>query len=584
MNKILTGCFILVLVVGFMAGCGGGGKGGGWGNGISDTSAPTVIPTDPASGDTLVPINRKITATFSEAMNPVTITPATFTVQDTTAGAAVTGAVTYDPTNHIATFTPTPNLAASHSFDATITSGATDLAGNAQASDRVWSFSTGVGADDITPTVSSTDPANGATDVLVNREAAATFSEAMDPLTITTATFTMRDTTDAVAVTGAVTYDAINHVATFTPTSNLAASHSFAATITSGATDLAGNALASDEVWSFTTGVAADAIAPTVSSTDPANGATGVLVNKEVTATFSEAMNPLTITTATYTMRDTTDAVAVKGAVAYNAISHIATFTPTSNLAAGHSFDATITTGAKDLAGNALAIDEVWSFTTGTTAAAGPAPVFLGAAGDFNILAGSTVTNTDTVSNPTTIDGLVGVSPGTAVTGLPTAAVPIGQIHAGDTVAAAAKVALLAAYNDAVSRSVGAISLPGNLGGLTLAPGLYVNSSTSGISGTGANAILHLDAGGDANAVWIFKMGSTLTTTTGTSIVLAGGAQAKNIFWQVGSSATLGTNSIFKGNILAAISITMTTGVNLQGRALTRTGAVTLDKNTINLP
>ena len=213
-----------------------------------------------------------------------------------------------------------------------------------------------------------------------------------------------------------------------------------------------------------------------------------------------------------------------------------------------------------------------------------PGAIFLGSAGAFNILAGSTVSNTDIVSNPTTIQGLVGVFPGSAVSGLPTAAVPVGQIHAGDTLAAAAKVDLLNAYNDAVSRSTGAISLPGNMGGLTLAPGLYVNSTSSGISGTGANAILTLDAQGNANAVWIFKMGSTLTTGSGTSIVLAGGAQAKNIFWQVGSSATLGTNSIFKGTLLAQQSITLTTGVNLQGRALTQTGAVTLDTNTITLP
>ena len=140
------------------------------------------------------------------------------------------------------------------------------------------------------------------------------------------------------------------------------------------------------------------------------------------------------------------------------------------------------------------------------------------------------------------------------------------------------------AYNDAQSRSTDAISLPGQLGGLTLAPGLYVNSSTSGISGTGPNGILTLDAGGDANAVWIFKMGSTLITDAGTSIVLAGGAQASNIYWSVGTSATLGTNSIFYGNILADQAITLTTGAVLNGRALTRIAEVTLDTNTVTKP
>jgi hypothetical protein len=150
-----------------------------------------------------------------------------------------------------------------------------------------------------------------------------------------------------------------------------------------------------------------------------------------------------------------------------------------------------------------------------------------------------------------------------------------------DPTVASAKGDLTAAYNDAQGRSLNAISLPGQLGGLTLAPGLYVNSSSTGISGTGSNAILTLDAGGNSNAVWIFKMGSTLITDGSTSIVLAGGAQAGNIYWSVGSSATLGTYSTFYGNILADQSITLNTGATLYGRALTRVAAVTLDTNII---
>lgn len=157
------------------------------------------------------------------------------------------------------------------------------------------------------------------------------------------------------------------------------------------------------------------------------------------------------------------------------------------------------------------------------------------------------------------------------------------QLHAGDPTAAAAKVDLLAAFNDAQSRSTAAISLPGQLGGLTLAPGLYVNSSSSGISGTGPNATLTLDGQGDPNAVWIFKMGSTLVTDPTTSIVcsISTGCNPENVIWQVGSSATLGVNSIFYGTILSDISITMKTGAILHGRALTRVGAVTLDTNQI---
>lgn len=211
----------------------------------------------------------------------------------------------------------------------------------------------------------------------------------------------------------------------------------------------------------------------------------------------------------------------------------------------------------------------------------GPPGVDLGSAGNFAILAGSGISNTGVT---TKITGNVGSFPTATINGLLSGNV-IGILYTvADPIVGLAKTDLTTAYNDAQGRSTSAISLPGQLGGLTLAPGLYVNSSTSGISGTGANGILTLDAGGNPNSVWIFKMGSTLITDAGTSIVLAGGAQAKNIYWSVGTSATLGTNSIFFGNILADQSITLTTGANLTGRALTRIGAVTLDTNTVTKP
>jgi len=210
-----------------------------------------------------------------------------------------------------------------------------------------------------------------------------------------------------------------------------------------------------------------------------------------------------------------------------------------------------------------------------------PAGVDLGSAGNFAVLAGSGVSNTGVTTH---IIGDVGAFPTATMNGLLAGNVDGILYTAADPIVGLAKTALTTAYNDAQSRSLNAISLPGQLGGLTLAPGLYVNSSTSGISGTGANGILTLDAGGDANAVWIFKMGSTLVTDAGTSIVLAGGAQAKNIYWSVGTSATLGTNSIFYGNILADQAITLTTGATLYGRALTRIAAVTLDSSTITKP
>jgi uncharacterized repeat protein (TIGR02543 family) len=219
------------------------------------------------------------------------------------------------------------------------------------------------------------------------------------------------------------------------------------------------------------------------------------------------------------------------------------------------------------------------NFTADVIPPSGPLAIDLGCAGPFAVLAGSTITST----GPSIITGDVGLSPGSALIGFPPGIIN-GTQQITTPIAAAAKLCLTTAYNDGQSRSLNSISLPGQLGGLTLAPGLYTNSSTSGISGTGANGILTLDAQGNANAVWIFQMGSTLTTDPATSIVLAGGAQAKNIFWIVGTSATLGTTSVFYGNILADQSITLNTGAVLNGRALTRIAAVTLDASTITKP
>jgi hypothetical protein len=198
------------------------------------------------------------------------------------------------------------------------------------------------------------------------------------------------------------------------------------------------------------------------------------------------------------------------------------------------------------------------------------ATVDLKTAANFAVLGGQTVTNT----GPTVISGDLGVSPGSAVTGFPPGVVT-GTAHAADATAAQGQVDLTAAYNDAAGRTAtGTVS--GDIGGDTLGPGVYAASSSLGITGT-----LTLDGGGDPNAVFIFQIGSTLTTASSSVVSLINGAQACNVFWQVGSSATLGTNSTFSGNILALTSITVTTGTNIFGRALARNGSVTLDSNVI---
>jgi hypothetical protein len=139
---------------------------------------------------------------------------------------------------------------------------------------------------------------------------------------------------------------------------------------------------------------------------------------------------------------------------------------------------------------------------------------------------------------------------------------------------------LTTAYDDAAGRTLGAVGVAGNLGGLTLTNGLYKSATSLAIS----SGDLTLDALGDTNAVWIFQMGTTLVTTVGRQVILSGGAQAANVFWQVGSSATIGGSSVFKGTIMADQSITMNTSATLEGRALARNGAVALDANTITIP
>ena len=199
------------------------------------------------------------------------------------------------------------------------------------------------------------------------------------------------------------------------------------------------------------------------------------------------------------------------------------------------------------------------------------ATVGLGTADSFAVLAGSTVINT----GPSVISGDLGLSPGTVVTGFPPGTVTGGTIHAADGVALQAQNDLTTAYNDAAGRSSTA-TISADLAGQTLTPGVYTSASSLGLSGD-----LTLNGEGNSNAVFVFQAGSTLTSGSGSRVLLIGGAQPCNVFWQVGSSATIGTSSAFVGNILALTSISMTTGATLNGRALARNGAVTLDTNTI---
>jgi len=559
---------------------------------VPDTTAPTISSTSPADGATGVAINQRIAATFSEGMNASSIV-AGFTV--TGPGATpVTGTVAYDVASKIATFTPAGNLATNTAYTATLTTAGRDLAGNGLASDFAWSFTTGATSDTTSPVVNFTNPANAATSVVLNKKITATFDEAMDPSTINAATFTVAGP-GTTPVSGNVTYAAVGITATFTPAVNLTANTLYTATITTAVQDLAGNALAVNKAWTFTTNAtspATDTVAPTVSSTNPADTATGVPINQRINATFSEAMDPLTISTAHYIVTGP-GATSITGTVSYDVASNIATFAPLTDLAPNAVFTARITTGVNDLAGNGLASDFVWTFTTASdTTPKGPAPVVLGTAGNFVILAKSGI---DTVPN-SVVTGDIGVSPidSTAITGFgltmdgsntfSTSAQVIGKVYAADYTAPTPAIMTTAvsdmqtAYTDAAGRTnptateLGA----GNIGGMTLAPGLYK-------WGTGVSISTNVTLSGGSNDVWIFQIAGGITQASATSVILTGGALPKNIFWQAFGAVALDTTAHFEGIILSQTEITLATGASINGRLLSQT-AVTLDQSTVTQP
>jgi methionine-rich copper-binding protein CopC len=540
---------------------------------------PAVISTNPANNANGVPLNQTITITFNEKMNRATITQASFTLQDPgkkkSSTAEISGALTYDETNATISFVPSTVLASNVTYTGRVASSIKDLMGNALQTEYVWTFTTGT---TLSSTVISTDPADSATGVVLNKRVTATFNEPMNPLTLTTTTFTL--TQGVTSVAGAVT--CTGTTAYFKPTSALLPNTIYTGTITTGAMNVAGTILAKNYVWTFTTGTTA---APTVNSTDPVNLTTNVALNKVISVTFSETMDTLTITASTFTLMIGT--TLVSGTIKYSGAT--VTFTPTSNLISG-TYTATITNEAKNPAGISMTNNYIWSFSTNATI--GVSGVDLKSVARFGIIAGVGVSNN---AGPSIINDLdVGIYPGvrSSITGFPPATIVGGAMYASDDIAPPgvpamlnqAKLDLVAAYLFAEgATSPAPATVSGDQGGTTLVPGIYKSTSTLLIQ----SGDLTLDAKGDANAVWIFQVASDFTTVGGAggNVILTGNAQAKNVFWQVGRSATIGDYTTFYGNILALTSITMNSHATATGRMLARNGSVVLTStNTINKP
>jgi methionine-rich copper-binding protein CopC len=494
--------------------------------------------------------------------------------------------------------------------------------------------------DTTRPTVTQTVPGDGAQNAATNTRISATFSEDMDPASINGATFQLTGP-DATVVAGNVSYASNSRTALFAPSTPnvLPAGTTFTGTI-SGARDLAGNSLAAAYVWRFATGATSDSTPPTVVSSNPADGESGLCSNQQVNVAFSEAMDPSTIDASSLIVQRSGPPLqpALPGVVRYDAAARIASFAAAPALGAG-SFTVTVTTAVRDLAGNPLAANRVSTFTS--VAAPCPTAPPLGAAASFGAFGGNaTITNDGLL---TVVHGNLGVNAAsTKVTGLRdaggrvyttttdnnglvdgviyTLTAPPGSVAGAEVTKARSDT--LAAFN-----SISPANLPNGkevsdlgqcascggagggadeLAGRTLPPGVYRSATgTYDIGGAGrTGGDLTLDARGDANAVWIFQTAAgsgTLnvgltgpaTPAVPVKVLLINGAQAKNVFWYAPAGAVIGTGATMTGTILADAVITVsTTGgspptavpTTINGRLLSLTAGVTMTNTIINTP
>jgi len=583
-------------------------------------------------------INSTVTATFSEAMSAASINTATFTVAGP-GGTAVAGAVTYSGT--VATFTPSAFLAYGTIYTATITTGATSSGGTHLITNYVWTFTTIATPPALTPapTVISTLPVTSPENVTVplNQVVSATFSEPMSAATIAgTANFTLVELGSETPVAGQLEYAPSGNSLVFQPSVNLAASTTYTATITTGVESQGGVAMASLYSWIFKTGTASSLTQPGLVKTIPANLATNVPLNQAISATFTEAMNPLTLTTATFLLYQgsSLSGTPIPATITYAPTNFIATLTPTALLTANTTYTVTVTTGAQDLNGNPLLVNigpppNPWTFTTGTgvitpPVVLGPTISLFGALGGG---AGVTNQGIHTVINN---GGIATTGASTLITGFHDTTLPIvgavwpctytetplnmGQvngvidtapppptINCSDEGTAHTMAVATEAELEAQTAYVTLQGLPSTgvlaaeLGGTTIYPGVYKNASSVGI--TIGN--LTLDAQGNPNATWVFQIGSSLTVGTPTSsesVILINGAQAGNVYWAVGglpgAVINYGGGGTMVGTIISQPGITVSspgqstsaTVTTINGRVLALNASTTMVNTVINVP
>ncbi|MDB5870773.1 MAG: hypothetical protein JWQ07_215 [Ramlibacter sp.] len=645
--------WLAAFLVGALVACGGGGRdpilgfGGTPAPGTPGSLAPpTVTAVAPVNNATGVSTNSTvISAAFSEPMNPITGS-ASFRVTCALPCISPTGTVALDSEARVAYFTMPPGtlLATGTTYTATITGATAQATGLALANPYVWTFSTGLVADTTRPRVSFTIPATtspGPTPAVpTNTAISAGFTEDMAPASINASSFTVTCAAPCASPAGTVTYSVGNRTALFTPAAALAANTTYTATVTTGATDIAGNALAGNQaplpaasnyIWTFSTAATpAPAGNVSVASTNPSAGAAAVCPAATVNATFNVPsglrMNPNTINSGVFTVTGGSPVVA-SSVLLDSGTGRIATFTPQSPLTVGVTYTARIrggATGAADMAvpANTMLSDMTWTFTVVNCTAPPPqTAVPLGSASTFGTFGGSAgVTNqglntvingnmgttavstavtgfhdagpgctyTETPLNVGTVNGLIYTAPPP-----PTVACPSEGTATTFSVATQARADALAAYNALVAMPGGPDPGAGNLANKTLAPGVYTAGAGSFMI-QGGN--LTLDAQGNANAVWVFQMATTLTVggpgaAAPASIIMSNGAQAKNVFWQVGSAATINAagGGTFYGTVISQAGAAISTPgnvalVTINGRVLSLGASVTMVNTVINVP
>lgn len=612
------------------------------------STAVTVTAVAPGANSTGVSINNTIvSADFNETIAP--ITGANFTLTCASPCVSPTGSVTRDPTNRVATFTLTPGtqLEPMRLYTARVSDVSSLVTGAPLVAPFVWTFMTGNTADTTRPRVTFTVPATtspGPTiGVPTNMAINAVFSENMTPASISSASFSLTCVAPCVNPAGNVSYAVGTKTMVFTPAMALMANTTYTAQITSAATDIAGNALAGNQaalpaasnyVWMFTT--TADAIAVgnvSVTNTNPADNAGNVCPDAAINATFmvpsGVRMNPINVNSSTFTVTEATVAKTpvIASAVVLDATTgRIASFNPLNDLVPGVTYTATLKGGAngvKDLAipANAMTNDYSWDFTAVDCSTTPPVLIPLGSIATFGTFGGSAGTTNQGIL--TIINGDIGTTAvSTAVTGFhdngvgctytetdlnigtvngkiytsappPTVACPTEGTAVTALIAEEARADALIAYNALVAQPGGPDQGAGNLANLVLVPGVYTAAAGSFMVEGGD---LTLDAQGNANATWVFQMASTLRVggpgaAAPQSILLVNGAQAKNVFWQVGTAATINAagGGTMVGTIISQAGAAISTDgnvavVTINGRVISLDASVTMVNTIINVP